>query len=93
MFRAKDGEGIRAVQDALGCCGFGSTRDMAWPFPGQGRGAGECVARYDGAGTVGRCLDGLRSEERSVAWMLMAVPVGVVLWKVSFSSSLFCLQG
>jgi hypothetical protein len=81
MFHAKDSQGIRAIQEALKCCGFGSTKDMAWPFPGQGRGAGECVARAEGA--VGRCLDGLRGEERRVGWMLLAVPVGVFVWKVS----------
>ena len=81
MFHAKDAQGIRAIQEALKCCGFGSTKDMAWPFPGQGRGAGECVARAEGV--VGRCLDGLRGEERKVGWMLLAVPVGVFVWKVS----------
>jgi len=87
MFHAKDSQGIRAIQEALQCCGFGSTKDMAWPFPGQGRGAGECVARAEGA--VGRCLDGLRGEERRVGWMLLAVPVGVFVWKVSFETFLF----
>jgi hypothetical protein len=32
---------------------------------------------------VGRCLDGLRGEEKKVGWMLLAVPVGVFVWKVS----------
>ena len=86
MFHAKDAQGIRAIQEALKCCGFGSTKDMAWPFPGQGRGAGECVARAEGV--VGRCLDGLRGEERKVGWMLLAVPVGVFVWKVSIFSFL-----
>lgn len=91
MFHAKDAQGIRAIQEALKCCGFGSTKDMAWPFPGQGRGAGECVARAEGA--VGRCLDGLRGEERRVGWMLLAVPVGVFVWKVSsLLSFLFLLM-
>lgn len=81
MFHQKDGEGIKGIQDALSCCGFASTRDMAWPFPGQGRGADACVARFDG--TPGRCLDGLRGEERKVGWMLMVVPLGVFLWEVS----------
>jgi hypothetical protein len=39
------------------------------------------VARFDG--TPGRCLDGLRGEERKVGWMLMVVPLGVFLWEVS----------
>jgi hypothetical protein len=29
-------------------------------------------------------LDGLRGEEGRVGWMLLAVPVGVFVWKVSF---------
>jgi len=81
MFHAKDAQAIRTIQEALGCCGFGSTKDMAWPFPGQGRGVEECVARAEGV--VGRCLDGLRGEERKVGWMLLAVPLGVFVWKVS----------
>lgn len=81
MFVAKDAQGIRAIQEALGCCGFASTRDMAWPFPGQGRGVGECEARAEGR--VARCLDGLRGEERGAGGMLFAVPVGVVVWMVS----------
>jgi hypothetical protein len=36
-------------------------------------------------------LDGLRGEERRVGWMLLAVPVGVFVWKVSFDSFIsFC---
>lgn len=84
MFAAKDSAGIRAIQHALGCCGFASTRDMAWPFPRQGRDAGACVARFEGAGgEVGRCLDGLRGEERKVGGMLLAVALGVFVWEVS----------
>ena len=48
---------------------------------GAGRGAGACEARFDG--TASRCLDGLRGEESKVGWMLMVVPIGVFLWKVS----------
>ena len=77
-----------AIQDALGCCWFASTRDMAWPFPGAGRGAGACEARFDG--TVSRCLDGLRGEESKVGWMLMVVPIGVFLWKVGNVALSFC---
>ncbi|KAK4656290.1 hypothetical protein QC762_310050 [Podospora pseudocomata] len=27
---------IRTIQDSLSCCGFKSTKDMAWPFPSSG---------------------------------------------------------
>lgn len=33
MWSAHDARGIRAVQDALACCGFNSVKDRAWPFP------------------------------------------------------------
>lgn len=40
LWRAHDARAIRGVQDALGCCGFRTTRDMAWPFPSRGGGGG-----------------------------------------------------
>lgn len=33
LFRAKDAQSVRAIQDAFECCGFRSVKDMAWPFP------------------------------------------------------------
>ncbi|KAM0721027.1 hypothetical protein Q7P37_003312 [Cladosporium fusiforme] len=81
MFRGKDAEGIRAIQDALACCGLRSAADMAWPFPGAGRSGRECEARFDD-GVVPRCLDGWRGEEKAVGGMLVGVAVGVFVWKV-----------
>ncbi|KAF2768672.1 hypothetical protein EJ03DRAFT_273808 [Teratosphaeria nubilosa] len=82
MFRVKDGEGIRAIQDAFQCCGLESVRDMAFPFPSasEGRDADACVVAYhrDRA-----CLDAWRGQERQVAIMLLVVPVAVFAWKVS----------
>lgn len=46
LFRAKDARAVRAVQDALQCCGFRSVRDMAWPFPPADI---PCAARFDRA--------------------------------------------
>lgn len=46
LFRTKDEPAIRAIQDALQCCGFRSARDMAWPFPPTGV---QCSARFDRA--------------------------------------------
>ncbi|KAK4111062.1 hypothetical protein N656DRAFT_780852 [Canariomyces notabilis] len=34
LYRAHSAAPIRAIQDALACCGLRTTRDMAWPFPG-----------------------------------------------------------
>ncbi|KAK3902254.1 hypothetical protein C8A05DRAFT_44289 [Staphylotrichum tortipilum] len=33
LWSAHNASAIRQIQDALVCCGFRSTRDMAWPFP------------------------------------------------------------
>ncbi|KAL2024344.1 hypothetical protein VTK56DRAFT_8826 [Thermocarpiscus australiensis] len=47
LWSAHDAARIRAVQDAFACCGFRSTRDMAWPFPGGGTvGTGACEAQF-----------------------------------------------
>lgn len=32
MFRAKDGESIRLIQDTLNCCGLNTLKDRAYPF-------------------------------------------------------------
>lgn len=44
LFRAKDERAIRAIQEALQCCGFRTVKDMAWPFPPTGI---QCSARFD----------------------------------------------
>lgn len=85
LYKNKDGRHIRAIQDALECCGFASMKDMAWPFPGQGRngggGAEMCSVRFEERTRA--CLEPWRNEERKVAVMLLIVPVGVFLWKLA----------
>ncbi|KAK8133853.1 hypothetical protein PG984_005865 [Apiospora sp. TS-2023a] len=34
LWMAHDGRSIESIQNAFGCCGFNSVRDMAWPSPG-----------------------------------------------------------
>ncbi|SPQ27200.1 8a6d3b1f-1a05-44a7-a1f0-c165ea314180 [Thermothielavioides terrestris] len=47
LFRAHDARAVRAVQDALACCGLRSPRDMAWPFPrAGGAGADACETQF-----------------------------------------------
>ncbi|KAL2117151.1 hypothetical protein VTJ04DRAFT_9319 [Mycothermus thermophilus] len=45
LFRARRADAIRAIQDALTCCGLHTTRDMAWPFPPSGGDQGKEAAR------------------------------------------------
>ena len=35
LFSTHDAEAIRRIQDSLGCCGFNSVKDRAWPFQGH----------------------------------------------------------
>ena len=35
FFRSKNEAVIRSIQSQLGCCGFNSMRDRAWPFPAK----------------------------------------------------------
>lgn len=79
LFRAKDEGSVRRIQDAFQCCGLGSVRDMAWPFPSAERGADACVRMY---GRQEACLGAWRGEERKVGIMLLVVPVAVFLWMV-----------
>jgi hypothetical protein len=79
LFRTKDGESIKRIQNRFACCGLGSTKDMAWPFPGNGRDVDACMVRYE---RTESCLGAWREEERKVAIMLLVVPVAVFVWKV-----------
>jgi len=81
MFRGKDEEGIRRIQDAFECCGFRSVRDMAWPFPDKGHGSEVCAVRFERSGA---CVEPWKMEERKVAIMLLVVAVAVFVWQVSF---------
>ena len=42
MFRRKNEEAIRFIQDQLRCCGFNSMHDRSWPFPAQNTDARTC---------------------------------------------------
>lgn len=50
LFHLKDARSIRSIQGTLDCCGFRTTLDNAWPFPGgsgeASRGADACVLAF-----------------------------------------------
>lgn len=46
LFRTKDAQSVKAIQDAFECCGFRSVKDMAWPFPPV---QVACAQRFDRA--------------------------------------------
>lgn len=79
MFRAKDAEAIRRIQDAFACCGFNSPRDMAFPFADRSHGAETCMVRFE-RNTA--CVEPWMMEEQKVAIMLLVVPLAVFIWQV-----------
>lgn len=80
LFRAKDADSIRAIQDGLECCGFSSVRDMAYPFPNSSNGGAKaCAQTY---GRTESCIDGWRWAERMCAGMMVGVAAGVFVWMV-----------
>ncbi|TGZ82193.1 hypothetical protein EX30DRAFT_218025 [Ascodesmis nigricans] len=64
---------VKRIQDSLGCCGFRTVKDRAWPW-GKGVDTGEC-SRLTGRDTP--CVGVWRGEEKMVAGLF--VGVGVVL--------------
>ncbi|KAF2236545.1 hypothetical protein EV356DRAFT_498056 [Viridothelium virens] len=76
----RDGEAIRRIQDAFNCCGFKTLKDRAWPKAQNGGPALEACREMYGRDQA--CFGSLRGEEQKVAGMLIAVAVGVFLWKV-----------
>ncbi|KAK3698916.1 hypothetical protein LTR37_016703 [Vermiconidia calcicola] len=80
LFKRKEVERIKRIQDTFSCCGFNSPRDMAFPFPDANHGSDACVVRYE---REGACFEPWRLEETKVAIMLLVVPVAVFVWKVA----------
>jgi hypothetical protein len=44
LWTTHNAEAIKAVQEALSCCGFHTVKHMAWPFPGAP--GAPCAERY-----------------------------------------------
>ncbi|KAK2734507.1 hypothetical protein FQN57_001671 [Myotisia sp. PD_48] len=77
-FQTKNSRAIRAIQDALQCCGFRSTRDRAWPFKDATHDDGACVARF---GYQRSCMDSWEASQKQVASMIFAV--AMISWAIS----------
>lgn len=84
MFRAKDAEAIKTIQDAFQCCGLMNSHDEAWPFPDKITRVDACEKRFER--TQG-CLAPWRAEEQRLAGILMAVVLLVFVWQVSAPTS------
>lgn len=72
LFRTKNADAVRAIQDSLRCCGLNSRHDRAWPFPSNGVDARECERTQ---GWNVRCLDGWSEQETTMAGLVAVASV------------------
>ncbi|KFZ07375.1 hypothetical protein V501_06512 [Pseudogymnoascus sp. VKM F-4519 (FW-2642)] len=88
LYRAKDADSIRRIQDRWACCGFNSVKDRAWPFPhgkdGEEFDAGQCKRIW---GREIACGQAWGEEERRMAGVLVGVAVAVFVVKVAILST------
>jgi hypothetical protein len=89
LFRNKNLEAIKTIQDAFNCCGFTTSRDMAWPFPDKTHDVHACENRY---GRSNGCLPAWKVEEQQVAGLLIGVVAMVFIWQVCNIHYLCCLE-
>jgi hypothetical protein len=80
MFKTKDQNAIRRIQDAFNCCGLHSVKDRAWPFPDDRKDANTCQAITR---RTQSCFGLWRREEQGVAGMVLLVVIMVFAWKAS----------
>lgn len=79
LYRAKDGNAIKTIQDTFKCCGLHSTVDKAFPFPGGKNGIDACKKSF---GWTQSCFESWRGQEQSMSGVLMGVVGLVVVWQV-----------
>jgi len=76
LFAQKNGNAIRAIQDAFDCCGLNSVVDRAFPFSG---GRSQCSEVY---GRKKSCFANWRKAEQTNAGLFLLVAFVVFLIKV-----------
>ncbi|KAK0705587.1 hypothetical protein B0H67DRAFT_558161 [Lasiosphaeris hirsuta] len=83
FWTSHDATKIRAIQDALDCCGFRSVKDMAWPFPSK-EGGVACAARF---GRTEACAGpweaAMRGEKGTLAGVVLVVGVVQIVYIVA----------
>jgi len=73
---------IKSIQQSLECCGFASTKDRAYPFPGKDTTATACVEKY---GYSQPCAPLLENANYRAAMTFFVVLLVAILTKVSLS--------
>ncbi|KLJ12127.1 hypothetical protein EMPG_09555 [Blastomyces silverae] len=87
-YSRKNANAIRSIQDRLQCCGFRSTRDRGWPFPG-GSDQRDCASTF---GYTRSCFAGWRSTQREAATMIFTAAVLSLVMKFILSSRQYGLS-
>lgn len=70
LFRAKDDQAIRTIENSLRCCGLNSLHDRAWPFPSQNHQV-DVRACERTLGYTSRCADPWRRQQQIAAGMIV----------------------
>ncbi|PGG95209.1 hypothetical protein AJ79_10191 [Helicocarpus griseus UAMH5409] len=81
-YSSKNANAIRAIQDRLQCCGFRSTRDRGWPFPG-GSEHQDCSSTF---GYTRSCFAGWQSTQREAAALVFTAALLSLIMKMILSS-------
>ena len=79
LYRAKDGNAIKTIQDTFKCCGLHSVVDKAYPFPDKNNGKDACEKSF---GRTISCFESWRGQEQGMSGVLMGVVGLVVIWQV-----------
>lgn len=78
MFKSKNAEAIRTIQDAFECCGLINSRDMAWPFPDKTHDTHACENMF--RRNTG-CMGAWKAEEKQIAGLLLGAVGMVFIWQ------------
>ncbi|KAI8934524.1 hypothetical protein NX059_008223 [Plenodomus lindquistii] len=78
LFKTKDVDAVKAIQDAFNCCGLANSRDMAWPFPDKSHDPHACENTF---GRTTGCMGAWKAEEQRIAGMLIGVVGMVFIWQ------------
>ena len=82
LFRSKNSQAIRTIQDRHECCGFNTVQRMAWPFPDASHTAKACVEAF---GRNRACAGAWRQDLQITAGFILLVALVSFLLKASFS--------
>lgn len=79
MFRAKNENAIRGIQDRFECCGLMTTKDKAWPFPDKKHTVSPCEETF---GRTKSCLGEWRQAQQVNAGLFLLVAIVVFIVKL-----------